>query len=94
MTIGRSGRQLERRRADRLHLYAVVEKGGVTMPDREMVVAALECLADGRFCACCRYKPYDDCSKRVARDALIMLKEQQKLIDEITQRRANNGAFD
>jgi hypothetical protein len=69
-------------------------KGEQTMPDREMVVAALECLADGRFCACCRYKPYDDCSKRVARDALILLKEQQKLIDEITQRRANNGAFD
>ena len=28
------------------------------------------------------------------RDALALLKEQQKLIDEITQRRANNGAFD
>lgn len=27
-------------------------------------------------------------------DALELLKEQQKLIDEITQRRANNGAFD
>lgn len=27
-------------------------------------------------------------------DALALLNEQQKLIDEITQRRANNGAFD
>lgn len=27
-------------------------------------------------------------------DALAMLKQQQKLIDEITQRRANNGEFD
>ena len=27
-------------------------------------------------------------------DALELLKEQQKLIDEITLRRANNGAFD
>lgn len=27
-------------------------------------------------------------------DAIALLKEQQKLIDEITQRRANNGAFD
>lgn len=27
-------------------------------------------------------------------DALELLKEQQKLIDDITQRRANNGAFD
>ena len=27
-------------------------------------------------------------------DALELLKEQQKLIDDITQRRVNNGAFD
>lgn len=30
----------------------------------------------------------------LVRDAISLLKEQQKLIDEITQRRANNGAFD
>ena len=30
----------------------------------------------------------------VLKDILALLKEQQKLIDEITQRRANNGAFD
>ena len=28
------------------------------------------------------------------KEILSMLKEQQKLIDDITQRRANNGAFD
>ena len=27
-------------------------------------------------------------------DAIALLKEQQKLIDEITQRRMDNGAFD
>ena len=30
----------------------------------------------------------------VLKNILAMLKEQQQLIDEITQRRANNGAFD
>ena len=34
------------------------------------------------------------CQRWVLKDALSMLKEQQKLIDDITQRRANNGAFD
>ena len=29
-----------------------------------------------------------------AKEILALLKEQQKLIDEITQRRANDGAFD
>ncbi len=29
-----------------------------------------------------------------ADDAIALLKEQQKLIDEIMKRRANNGAFD
>lgn len=47
------------------------------MPDREKVLMALECLADGQTCACCDYKPYDDCSRRVARDALALLKEQE-----------------
>lgn len=31
---------------------------------------------------------------RTIDDTLALLKEQQKFIDEITQRRANNGAFD
>lgn len=30
----------------------------------------------------------------LCRSAVAMLKEQQQLIDDITQRRANNGAFD
>lgn len=30
----------------------------------------------------------------VMKEILALLKEQQKLIDEITQRRANDGAFD
>jgi len=33
----------------------------------------------------------DDWAKEMVEE---LLKEQQKLIDEITQRRANNGAFD
>ncbi len=36
----------------------------------------------------------DDELKMFAHDAIVLLEEQQKLIDEITQRRANNGAFD
>ena len=31
---------------------------------------------------------------RTIDDAIAMLKEQQKLIDDITQRRMNNGEFD
>lgn len=32
--------------------------------------------------------------KDIVGDAIALIKEQQRLIDEITQRRANNGAFD
>ena len=32
--------------------------------------------------------------KDIVGDAISLLKKQQKLIDDITQRRANNGAFD
>lgn len=52
-----------------------VEGWRAGMADREKVVTALECLADGQTCACCDYKPYDDCSRRVARDAIALLKE-------------------
>ena len=52
------------------------------MPDREKVVKALECLKAGSYCECCDYKPYDDCIKRVATDALALLKEQQQQIWE------------
>lgn len=47
------------------------------MIDKKKVATALECLADGQTCACCDYKPYDDCTKRVARDTLVLLKEQE-----------------
>ena len=53
------------------------------MPDREKVVKALECLKEGSYCECCDYKPYDDCIKRVATDALALLKEQQQQIWEL-----------
>ena len=34
------------------------------------------------------------CMEALMEDALSLLKEQQKLIDDITQRRINNGEFD
>jgi len=40
------------------------------------------------------YTVWRSCTNVLAGDALTLLKEQQKLIDDITQRRANNGAFD
>ena len=67
------------------------------MISNEKVIAGLHCCShtDG---ACCIDCPYDisgsDCTALMAMDVLDLLKEQQKLIDEITQRRANNGAFD
>ena len=72
------------------------------MTDREKVIKGLECLTQRKEptvnpCRDCGYinRPnFAICVKDVASDALALLKEQQKLIDEITQRRANNGAFD
>lgn len=68
--------------------------------DMEKVIKGLECCI-GQFpgedyCKTCTYQPYrfGKCKADAITDALAMLKEQQKLIDEITQRRANNGAFD
>lgn len=67
--------------------------------DREKVLKGLEEISDYFFdiyrndtdsYKCEKAQEYSDC----AIDAIAMLKEQQKLIDEITQRRANNGAFD
>ena len=45
---------------------------------------------------CSKYKGIDGlrCMEELMTDALTLLKEQQKLIDDITQKRANNGAFD
>jgi hypothetical protein len=71
------------------------------MPDMEKVIKGLECCQypSKSHCDGCPYV-YDglcstnDCTADLASDALAMLEEQQKLIDGITQRRANNGAFD
>ena len=71
------------------------------MVDRAKVMTWLEICGKNRGCSgnC----PYGDgsgqcedllCREDLMADALALLKEQQKLIDEITQRRANNGAFD
>ncbi len=67
--------------------------------DREKIIKGLEEISyyffdiyrnDTDSYKCEKAQEYSD----VAIDALALLKEQQKLIDEITQRRANNGAFD
>jgi len=72
------------------------------MIDREKVIKALEiCVGETDFSVCVEEEcPYIGGSKNgycitnLERDALALLKDQQKLIDEITQRRANDGAFD
>lgn len=72
----------------------LTEKGRTKMPDREKVASGLRhCLHYNGSCLDC---PYDgpNCQNDVLDDALTLLKEQQKLIDDITQRRANNGVFD
>ena len=55
------------------------------MTDKEKVVKALECLKEGSYCECCDYKPYDDCIKRVATDALALLNEQEKEIENLKE---------
>jgi len=71
------------------------------MINREKVIKGLElCLTgDASVCKDCPYEA--ECEATIGagpsplrHDALTLLKEQQKLIDDITQRRANNGAFD
>ena len=69
------------------------------MVDREKVIRGLEEVSDFFYDM---YRKEQDSYKYtkakeycdIAEDALALLKEQQKLIDDITQRRANNGAFD
>lgn len=75
------------------------------MPNLDKVIKGLDCCAkwmdeDG-FDACnnCPYHSYfsyDDngCHVELNRDAIALLREQQKLIDDITTRRMNNGEFD
>ena len=64
------------------------------MIDMEKVVNGLRhCLHYNGSCLDC---PYDgpNCQNDVLNDAISLLKKQQKLIDDIAQRRANNGTFD
>jgi len=62
----------------------------------ETVIKGLEeCTGKGHCTECLYGKERQTLScKKLLADALTLLKEQQKLIDGITQRRANNGAFD
>jgi len=62
------------------------------MPDREKVIKGL-CDAIGIIHG---YIPkrYWGYGEQACRDAIDLLKEQKNLIDDITQRRANNGEFD
>ena len=71
------------------------------MTNREKVIKGLECCqySSKSHCDGCPYVyeslcNTNDCTADLASDALTVLKEQQQLIDEITQRRMNNGAFD
>lgn len=67
------------------------------MADREKVIKGLEiCYCPPSKCEDCPYHNLPDeqsCNDVLCLDALYLLKEQQNLIDEIMQRRANNGAF-
>lgn len=67
------------------------------MIDLEKVIKGLEHCSSSDGCKGCPYSRIESghvCSVVCIRDAIALLKEQQKLIDDITQRRANNGAFD
>lgn len=66
--------------------------------DREKVIKGLEYhlkeLSVGKTCFECPYCGDNPCEIQLISNTLALLKEQQKLIDDITQRRTNNGAFD
>ena len=69
------------------------------MADRETVITHLQLIhtwaASARKCDLQFFtaKHLEDIAQWID-DALELLKEQQKLIDEITKRRMDNGAFD
>ena len=66
------------------------------MPDMEKVVTWLEICGKNDDCsAICPYRlGRPTCMRKLMADAFELLKEQQKLIDDITQRRMSDGAFD
>lgn len=63
------------------------------MTERERVIEGLESLHE-RLLDAARWDSVAMLDALMVAGALYLLKEQQKLIDEITQRRANDGAFD
>ena len=69
------------------------------MADLEKVIKGLETCVNripGKYdCNECPYETDGNCCEiNLTNDAIALLKEQQKLIDDIMQRRANDGAFD
>lgn len=76
-----------------------MEIGERMMPDKENVIKGLEEISDYFFdiyrndtdsYKCEKAQEYSD----VAIDTISLLKEQQKLIDDMVKRRMDNGEFD
>ena len=67
------------------------------MTDLERVIQGLDCISGVGTClqseafagGICAY-----CMQEIAKKARQLLKEQQKLIDDMTKWRMDNGAFD
>ena len=49
--------------------------------DIEKVRNALKCIADGTYCECCSYGNYHECTKKIAADALELLKDYRSIIE-------------
>ena len=66
------------------------------MSDREKVINELKWFRDRDLWreGIMIYDDHAEVRKRICDDAIALLKEQEKLIEQITQRRMNNGAFD
>lgn len=76
------------------------------MAELEKVIKGLEiCSEHGSWHGldCKHNEAYKDCPYRgcktgcivtIAKDALVLIKEQEQLIEEITKQRMDNGAFD
>jgi len=71
------------------------------MTDKEQVMYDIErciCHVPDACKDCSKHRHFSGnavtCMESLMEDALALLNEQQKLIDDITQRRINNGEFD